>query len=777
MTDTHYQLLPEAHQPESANNHDGTPANGYPAMYDPSAFGQTAFGRGGYQSGQNGQGRNRGGRDGGRNRNGGFSAQQHHQQHVYPPAFAQQQFPMPPYQSAPPEQLPGMETPSVDGEQSETSANHQHHGPGAGFGGQGYAMSGVGLPGMSPMMTGSPHTAPSAQGGPFPHPVPGIGIYPYSHLGYGGKLPGVNGNPGRLPGTLPNGSMDPAQMTGNYGPAAAAAAAAAAGNTTGRTVYVGNLPADASVDELMNLVRFGPVESVRLLPEKSCVFISFLDGATAAAFHADATVKKLTLHGQELKIGWGHASVVPSQVVHAIAMSKATRNVYLGGLDETVTESQLRDDLSRFGPIDQVKIVRDKSIGFVHFLSITVAMKVVNTLPQEPAWQGKRIGYGKDRCAYVPRAQQAAVQAAQQQAAAALSHTLGIPGGPFPTFNPLSPAALYSADFSNPAFAQSGMWNAIVAGAAAGGPSNGMVGQAGEFGHGGFAAPAVNGGHPTNRCLYIGNLPEDATTSDICEGIRGGLLLSIKYIPEKHYAFVTFVDPIQATYFYHQATSYGLMIKHKKVKVSWGRGNNFVHPSVLNAVMVGGATRIVYIGGVEDFDAYNEQRLRDDFGTFGEIEQINFLKDKKAAFVNFCDVRHASKALDALKVTPEYEHMRLAYGKDRCAGNPRPGHFGFTPRSRGHGHTDHSTANGSSTAPTPNTREDGSANETAEDPHASNSATIASDSQGDLQFPNILRGLEKELAGVTVSDTGDSGIVGLESDPVGRNGQESEKNA
>lgn len=37
--------------------------------------------------------------------------------------------------------------------------------------------------------------------------------------------------------------MDPAQMTGNYGPAAAAAAAAAAGNTTGRTVYVGNLPA------------------------------------------------------------------------------------------------------------------------------------------------------------------------------------------------------------------------------------------------------------------------------------------------------------------------------------------------------------------------------------------------------------------------------------------------------------------------------------------------------------------------------------------------------
>ena len=147
-------------------------------------------------------------------------------------------------------------------------------------------------------------------------------------------------------------------------------------NATGRTVYVGNLPATASVDELLNLVHFGPLESIRVLPEKSCVFLSFLDGATAAAFHADALIKKLSLHGQELKIGWGKPSSVPSQVALAIQQSNASRNVYLGGLDENVTEEQLRDDLSRFGLIDQVKIVRDKNIGFVHFLSISTATKV-----------------------------------------------------------------------------------------------------------------------------------------------------------------------------------------------------------------------------------------------------------------------------------------------------------------------------------------------------------------------------------------------------------------
>lgn len=170
--------------------------------------------------------------------------------------------------------------------------------------------------------------------------------------------------------------MNPNTMTGNYGPAAAAAAAAAAGNTTGRTVYVGNLPAEASVDELLNLVRFGPIEAVRLLPEKSCVFISFLDGSTAAAFHADACVKKLALHGQELKIGWGKPSMVHPTVATAVASSQATRNVFVGNLDPETNEQDLRNQLSRFGPIDQVKIVRDKNIGFIHFLSISTAMKV-----------------------------------------------------------------------------------------------------------------------------------------------------------------------------------------------------------------------------------------------------------------------------------------------------------------------------------------------------------------------------------------------------------------
>lgn len=105
----------------------------------------------------------------------------------------------------------------------------------------------------------------------------------------------------------------------------------------------------------------------------------------------------------------------------------ATRNVYIGNLDDTVTEQTLRDDLSRFGPIDQVKIVRDKNIGFVHFLSISTAIKVVQTLPTEKEYAGRRVAYGKDRTAYVPKNQHQQQQ--HNMAAAAMGSMAAQYGG------------------------------------------------------------------------------------------------------------------------------------------------------------------------------------------------------------------------------------------------------------------------------------------------------------------------------------------------------------
>ncbi|KAF8885993.1 hypothetical protein BD779DRAFT_1673434 [Infundibulicybe gibba] len=385
-----------------------------------------------------------------------------------------------------------------------------------------------------------------------------------------------------------------------YSPAALTAALSASSNATGRTVYIGNLPSTASVDELLNLVHFGPLESIRVLPEKSCVFLSFLDGSTAAAFHADATIKKLALHNQELKIGWGKPSPVPAQVALAISQSNASRNVYLGGLEEGTTEEMLRDDLSRFGLIDQVKIVRDKNIGFVHFLSISVATKVVNTLPTEPAWAGKRVNYGKDRCAYIPKSQQAAAQAAQAAAAQSLIAQSMSPQSSFSPFSPYSPSPATSL---------------------------GMMGGNPLLGMGGM-----------NRTVYLGNIHPETTAEDLCNAIRGGVLQSIRYMQDKHIAFVTFVDPAAA-----------------RLKIGWGKNAGPLPPTLALAVHAG-ATRNVYIGNVEDFETFSEDRLKRDFGEYGDVELVNFLKEKNCAFNK-----------------PEYMNLRIAHGKDRCANPPRSG--------------------------------------------------------------------------------------------------------
>ena len=75
------------------------------------------------------------------------------------------------------------------------------------------------------------------------------------------------------------------------------------------------------------------------------------------------------------------------------------------------------------------------------------------------------------------------------------------------------------------------------------------------------------------------------------------------------------------------ASYQGLTLNNRRLKVGWGKNPGPLAPALALAVH-SGATRNVYIGNVEDFDVYNEEKLKRDFGEFGEIELVNFLKEK-----------------------------------------------------------------------------------------------------------------------------------------------------
>lgn len=407
-----------------------------------------------------------------------------------------------------------------------------------------------------------------------------------------------------------------------------------------RTVYLGNIPPELTMEQLLNYVHSGVVESAKMIPEKSCAFISFLNHASAFHFYSDAILRKLSINSYDIKIGWGKPSSLPPQVALAVSQDGATRNIYLGNLPNDITEEEIRQEMSKFGKIDTINLLKDRNIAFVHFLSISTAIKVVETLSildesaeENPEiskeliakWTQRKVFYGKDRCAYISKTQ-------QQNAA----QYLGIAPG----YEHLLASA--DRDLISSALAQQSA-AAVAVATAAGGASN--VG---------------------NRTLYLGFVHPETTIEEICNVVRGGLLHNIRYIPEKHICFVTFVDPTAAAQFFALATLQGLAIHNRRLKIGWGKPSGPL-PQAIAMAVTAGASRNVYIGSISS--DWPESKLRHDFQEFGEIEQINFLPEKSCAFVNFTNIANAIKAIEGIKAKEEYKDLKINFGKDRCA-NP-----------------------------------------------------------------------------------------------------------
>ena len=70
-----------------------------------------------------------------------------------------------------------------------------------------------------------------------------------------------------------------------------------------------------------------------------------------------------------------------------------------------------------------------------------------------------------------------------------------------------------------------------------------------------------------------------------------------------------------------------MTLNNRRLKVGWGKNSGPLPPALALAVH-SGATRNVYIGNVEDFDKYTDAKLKRDFGEYGDIELVNFLKEK-----------------------------------------------------------------------------------------------------------------------------------------------------
>ncbi|KAG0985259.1 hypothetical protein G6F29_004160 [Rhizopus arrhizus] len=305
--------------------------------------------------------------------------------------------------------------------------------------------------------------------------------------------------------------------------------------------------------------------------------------------------------------GWGEPKAMSAALKLQI-QTGATRSVYVGELDKTILEQKLTGQMVKYGAMEGVRMIKEKECAFVDYLSIASAVHCVSELSYAKDWKSNPVRFSKDPC---------------------VGHSLNAAKAEFnppPTFgfDPLGHSLVASLDLKAP----------------------------------------VNGGM-VPRTIYIAHLPPGTTYEDICDVVRGSHVLKVKLMSEKHIAFVSFVDESAAALAVNLDKTQGMIIKHRKVKVRWSKPSAI--PDEIAQAIEKGATRNVYVGGMGD--EVTDEKLRNDFEGFGEIERMNRVKGKKCVFVNFTSIKSAVAGIQS-KIK-EYRSLRVTYGKDRCAHPPR----------------------------------------------------------------------------------------------------------
>lgn len=421
-----------------------------------------------------------------------------------------------------------------------------------------------------------------------------------------------------------------------------------------RSIYLGNLPLDCAVRDICDLVRGERgIESVRLLPAKSCAFVDFISRNGAERFIARVRKNRSRpqIKGQDIKLGWAKEKPMQPTVVKALE-NGATRNVYLSLPPQDPSDPLLAkfndylmdsDNIStsndsdysdyfnppsnteissmdyplvsflygifdEFGPLDMIKVVPSRRIAFIHMGQVADAMRAVAELATRPEFKGKRLAFGRDRC----------------------GERLETPV----TSN--SESFDYSND-SIPSVPGSGSMSISV-------PS---------------------------RTVYLGSCSSpEIDIEDICDHIHTGQLQSVRLNRDRKCAFVTFISAEAAELFLGRALQFGLNIKNCQIKPAFAKENSpgttgTALPMAISNALRKGYTRNLYLGNI-DFSVLTEPRLRTEMSRFGPLDRIQLLKDRGVAFVHFANLLDGGRAFEQIKSDPCYKNCRVGFGRDRC---------------------------------------------------------------------------------------------------------------
>ncbi|KAI0080584.1 hypothetical protein K474DRAFT_211692 [Panus rudis PR-1116 ss-1] len=205
------------------------------------------------------------------------------------------------------------------------------------------------------------------------------------------------------PGNAPNRSVSPKSEN-----------ASTQMQTPTRSLWIGNLDSSVTSEQLIHVFApYGAIESLRLLPEKECGFVNFVDQADAIRAKEDV-LNRLggdigMPNGQTVRIGFGKADsapVAPAKGANlnspgptspggaankgsanaglagldAQLQSTPTRALWIGSIPSTTTPATILSVFSPYGAIESARVLTHKNCGFINFERLDDAVRARKAL-------------------------------------------------------------------------------------------------------------------------------------------------------------------------------------------------------------------------------------------------------------------------------------------------------------------------------------------------------------------------------------------------------------
>ncbi|KZT03494.1 uncharacterized protein LAESUDRAFT_659487 [Laetiporus sulphureus 93-53] len=185
--------------------------------------------------------------------------------------------------------------------------------------------------------------------------------------------------------------------------------------TPTRSLWIGNLDSSVTSEQLIHVFApYGAIESLRLLPEKECGFVNFVDQTDAIRAKEDV-LNRLggdigMPNGQTVRIGFGKADSAPVAPAKGTNMnspsatspggalgkstgnnaglagldaqlqSTPTRALWIGSIPSTTTPATILSVFSPYGPIESARVLTHKNCGFINFERLDDAVRARKAL-------------------------------------------------------------------------------------------------------------------------------------------------------------------------------------------------------------------------------------------------------------------------------------------------------------------------------------------------------------------------------------------------------------